>query len=1005
MKYGFFFLGIFAASFCVSAENLIFNAGFELGDAGFRCVKYLRPETNPEMRYEGAVSDSSGAFDGSLSLRFPNRFAEQTGLFLPETVLLPDTEYTFSFWAKSSLDSCPVQNVVLAASTKYGWDSKTREFTVGREWKRYVHTFRTAPAKTGEPERRYGIKLAFCAAVSAPPGDLFLDNLQLNRGGERPWEPAAAIESAAVPERELFVRGKDAPRARLVTVNYSPVKRSMLRSLLLREDFRGNSPAALTSPARTVIEERCELAPGERREKTIPLPELKFGSYELSAAVDGTEGGSRNMFSLVGRYEPKEVDLFRDFCVSVNLGAGGFITPPRWGEVEKAGFRTSGPTPDEFAARLLAMGCRLVRDHDPESCFNYRRVEPEEGKFDFSIADRVVDVWTRNRIAMMAVLGASDFLNNAERRENRNSLGGLPPWLLARSEPAPTTDYFKRRGNQVYLPPLSDWRRIVAGIARNYKGKIRFYEIMNEPNLMMSAERYQEYLKSANEAIRKVDSGAKIVGICSTGDLGGSAATFFAECLKLGVLDFSDAVSFHPYHAPNLGSAESADRQIAGLREQLAAQGRPAMPLWNSEIYYLNGYHENDALNEVAGPEDVARRFLTDLGEGVGQSIAIHGYQLFRSITPNIETSTWKYNSSVPNALFVAYNALARHFEGAAPLRKFRYSGGVVCYAYRKAGVPVAALWNYSDRRGIVAELSAFQVTDLYGNPETEPRKELGPRPFYLAAGNLSEQEFLAALENLPLTQESPFASGEIARKVGDTLHVSLFNESARPQSGIAGLRGGALIARKAVRFTIPPQSRIDIGIPVEKAGDGETELLILRGGSSFALPLQVVENPLVGREIRMENAIGTLELREREIVLSLQVEDATDAGAAGERKPWETDCVELFFDTAPFVLPERHAQSYTPETFRLFITPRDERKLHALGGVRAEECKLEWRTVPRGYAFTLTVPATVPGALGFDIKINDVSQEGKMVKETVLSGGSKLYRNRCNFAIKGPLK
>lgn len=39
----FFLLpGLFAA------ENLIFNGGFELGNAGFQCIKYLRPDTTPD---------------------------------------------------------------------------------------------------------------------------------------------------------------------------------------------------------------------------------------------------------------------------------------------------------------------------------------------------------------------------------------------------------------------------------------------------------------------------------------------------------------------------------------------------------------------------------------------------------------------------------------------------------------------------------------------------------------------------------------------------------------------------------------------------------------------------------------------------------------------------------------------------------------------------------------------------------------------------------------------
>ena len=129
-----------------------------------------------------------------------------------------------------------------------------------------------------------------------------------------------------------------------------------------------------------------------------------------------------------------------------------------------------------------------------------------------------------------------------------------------------------------------------------------------------------------------------------------------------------------------------------------------------------------------------------------------------------------------------------------------------------------------------------------------------------------------------------------------------------------------------------------------------------------------------------------------------MTVRDATDAGASGKRSPWETDCVELFFDTDPLEIPPRHAQAYTSRTFRLFVTPRDVKKLHAMGNIKAEDCRIELKQTEREYSFTLEIPVKTGNVLGFDVKIDDAG-DGKM-QETVLGNSSKLHLKRCDFSI-----
>ena len=106
----------------------------------------------------------------------------------------------------------------------------------------------------------------------------------------------------------------------------------------------------------------------------------------------------------------------------------------------------------------------------------------------------------------------------------------------------------------------------------------------------------------------------------------------------------------------------------------------------------------------------------------------------------------------------------------------------------------------------------------------------------------------------------------------------------------------------------------------------------------------------------------------------------------------------EVFFDLAPEYLPAAHAQAYTPQTFRLFVTPRGTEKLHVMGAVKPDDCKLDVKQSADGYSFKLEIRAATGKMLGFDVKIDDAGN-GK-IRETTLGKGKELYRNRCNFSI-----
>ena len=79
----------------VNAGNPIFNAGFELTDAGYKCVRYLRPDRNPELKFIRPELSSSSHSGSGCSLKIPNPFAEAVEFSSEEFKLKPNQKYCF----------------------------------------------------------------------------------------------------------------------------------------------------------------------------------------------------------------------------------------------------------------------------------------------------------------------------------------------------------------------------------------------------------------------------------------------------------------------------------------------------------------------------------------------------------------------------------------------------------------------------------------------------------------------------------------------------------------------------------------------------------------------------------------------------------------------------------------------------------------------------------------------------------------------------------------------
>ena len=162
-------------------------------------------------------------------------------------------------------------------------------------------------------------------------------------------------------------------------------------------------------------------------------------------------------------------------------------------------------------------------------------LEPQKGQWNFSRLDRYVDEAGRQNIELLLTLGRT------------------PQWASAR----PNEDC---KGCAAEPASIEDWKNYVRTVARRYKGKIKFYEVWNEPRFYElekappgakigyysgSVSALVELAKAAKQVLAEEDSAARVVAPSFVSDdLGLRRLAFY---LKAGGGKYVDIIGFHYY--------------------------------------------------------------------------------------------------------------------------------------------------------------------------------------------------------------------------------------------------------------------------------------------------------------------------------------------------------------------------------------------------------------------------------------------------------------------------
>lgn len=199
-------------------------------------------------------------------------------------------------------------------------------------------------------------------------------------------------------------------------------------------------------------------------------------------------------------------------------------------------------------------------------------LEPEKGGWKFDALDR-------------AVARAQD-----KNVEVLYTLGYPARW-------AADTGLFRKWDPGYALPPhdMADWEEYVRRVASRYKGRIKYYELMNEPHFTeidggwrstrdFPVATMVEMARVASLVIKQIDPEAKLVSMSPSGGLNGVRRV--DAFLKAGGGKYIDVVGFHFYS----NTPEQIPELVNALRKVMASNGQSQLGIWNTESgFYIDG--------------------------------------------------------------------------------------------------------------------------------------------------------------------------------------------------------------------------------------------------------------------------------------------------------------------------------------------------------------------------------------------------------------------------------
>jgi len=208
---------------------------------------------------------------------------------------------------------------------------------------------------------------------------------------------------------------------------------------------------------------------------------------------------------------------------------------------------------------------------------DWTSIEPENNNWNFETLDQLVSIAEQNDKEIILTLGITPSWA-AKNPDHISTYGGLS----TTSEPR----------------NISDWNDYIRTLGLRYKGRIKYWEIWNEPDLYIfytgSISKMVEMTQTAHTILKEIDNENKIISPSITGWLGITLGlNWLHQYLSMGAKDFVDIIGYHSYN-DSFSKPEDLYFLLNQVKEILYNLDI-SKPIWNTE----GGYYDYGTPREM----------------------------------------------------------------------------------------------------------------------------------------------------------------------------------------------------------------------------------------------------------------------------------------------------------------------------------------------------------------------------------------------------------------------
>jgi hypothetical protein len=293
----------------------------------------------------------------------------------------------------------------------------------------------------------------------------------------------------------------------------------------------------------------------------------------------------------------------------------------------------------------------------------WAQLEPEKGNWDWRMLDKTVGLAESHGVEVLYTMGRS------------------PQWASARP---------RERGENPNAPPggmaepknLEDWKNYVRTVATRYKGRIKAYEIWNEPNLENfysgTPLAMVNLAREAYAVLKEVDPSITVISPSAVGPTG---LPWLRQYLALGGGKYADVIGYHFYvRGQDPEAMLSFIDQVHEITKEYGVAGKP---LWNTEAGWLQPYR----IDPKDGPGYMARAYILNWADGVSR------FYWYAWDNQGARVKMTEDDEATPTPTAHAYAELQRWLVGAH-MDSLKQNNGIWICGLSRDGATSWIVWN-----------------------------------------------------------------------------------------------------------------------------------------------------------------------------------------------------------------------------------------------------------------------------------------------------------------------